>query len=229
MHETRARVAIVDCRMGNLFSVRLACESTGLDTVITSDPAVVECTDGVILPGVGAFGDAMAMLTSVGLAPVLKEVAGRGRPLMGICLGIQLLMTESHEFGVHRGLGLVEGIVERLREGEEGGRRAKVPHVGWNRIEVPEEAGAAPWADSLLADNRPGDFMYFVHSYTVHPARSDVVRAVAHYGGQTFCAAIQQANLFACQFHPERSGSGGLTIYRRFAEQVRRAAAGAKG
>ena len=137
-------------------------------------------------------------------------------------------MTESHEFGVHRGLGLVEGVVERLREGEEAGRRAKVPHVGWNRIEAPEGAASAGWEDSLLADNRPGEFMYFVHSYVVHPARPEVVRAVTRYGGQTFCAAIQQANLFACQFHPERSASGGLNIYRRFAEQVRRVSAGAR-
>lgn len=228
MHETHARVAIVDCRMGNLFSVRRACETAGLDAVITSDPAVVGRADAILLPGVGAFGDAMATLTNLGLAPVLKESVARGTPLMGICLGIQLLMTESHEFGLHRGLGLVEGVVERLREGEEAGRRAKVPHVGWNRIEAPEGARSAVWEDSLLADNRPGDFMYFVHSYAVYPARTDVVRAVTRYGGQTFCAAIQHANLFACQFHPERSGSGGLTIYRKFAEQVRRVSAGAR-
>ena len=228
MHETRARVAIVDCRMGNLFSVRRACETTGLDAVVTSDPAVVEHADGIILPGVGAFGDAMATLTTLGLVPVLHAVVARGTPLMGICLGIQLLMTQSHEFGVHQGLGVVEGVVERLLEGEEAGRRAKIPHVGWNRIEAPEGAGSVAWQDSLLADIRPVDFMYFVHSYVVHPARADVVRAVTRYGGQTFCAAIQQANLFACQFHPERSGSGGLTIYRRFAEQVRRVSAGAR-
>lgn len=228
MHETRARVAIVDCRMGNLFSVRHACETAGLDAVITADPVVVGHADGVILPGVGAFGDAMDVLTNLGLTPVLRDAVAKGTPFMGICLGIQLLMTESHEFGVHRGLGVVEGVVERLREGEEAGRRAKVPHVGWNRIEAPEGAASGAWEDSLLADNRPGEFMYFVHSYAVHPARAEVVRAVTRYGGQTFCAAIQHANLFACQFHPERSASGGLNIYRRFAERVRRLRAGAR-
>jgi len=212
------RIAIVDCHMGNLFSVRRACESAGLDATVTSDPAVVDRADGIILPGVGAFGDAMATLTNLGLAPVLKERVSRGTPLMGICLGIQLLMSQSEEFGVHQGLGLIEGTVERLREGQEEGRRAKVPHVGWNTILAPE--GLAAWEDSLLADNRPGEFMYFVHSYAACPARTDVVRAVTHYGGQTFCAAIQHANLFACQFHPERSGERGLNIYRRFAARV---------
>jgi glutamine amidotransferase len=226
MYETSGRVAIVDCRMGNLFSVRLACESAGLDAVITSDAAVIRSANGIILPGVGAFGDAMASLTDSGLATVLKECVARGTPLMGICLGIQLLMTESHEFGVHRGLGLIEGGVERLREGEEGGRRAKVPHVGWNTIQPPEGAGPETWEDSLLADNRPGDFMYFVHSYAAHPVRPEVVLAVTHYGGQTFCAAMRHASVFACQFHPERSGRRGLSVYRRFAQEVRGVSAG---
>ena len=221
MSEARRGVAaIVDFGMGNLFSVRQACELVGLQAWIAASAEEVAAAEAVILPGVGAFGDAMATLQREGLADALREAAGAGKPFMGICLGMQLLMREGFEFGRHRGLGILEGDVVRFEECREGAWRLKVPQIGWNQIAPPAGLG---WEASCLEGVAPGSFVYFVHSFYVRPRDPSVVLATARYGTIEFCAALRHGNIFACQFHPERSGPAGLAIYRSFAALVQRA------
>jgi glutamine amidotransferase len=223
--EQKPRVAIVDYGMGNLFSVRQACEHAGLNVRITSARDEIESADAVILPGIGAFGDAMATLSRLDLVGVLRDVAASGKPLVGVCLGLQLLMTESLEFGLHKGLGIIEGQVVKFDNPLEGERKLKVPQVGWNSVHRARRAGVGDnraWDDSPLAEIKDGEFMYFVHSYIVQPEDENVILTVSRYGQIEFCSSIHSHNIFACQFHPERSGSEGLKIYRNLASHIER-------
>lgn len=211
------KVAIVDYGLGNLFSVKHACEHVGLTAVVTADVPEIMSADAVILPGVGAFGDAMQALKQLDLVHPLRDIARSRKPLVGICLGMQLLMTESDEFGRHQGLGIIDGAVRRL----EPGGTLKVPQVGWNRIFKPE-GDRIDWSDTPLAGVPEGLFVYFVHSFYIIPEDAGVVLSVSSYGDITFCSSLKRANIFACQFHPERSGTGGLSIYRNIAAQIRK-------
>jgi len=215
------RVAIVDFGMGNLFSVRQACETVGLAPTITVDPDVVDRADGVILPGVGAYADAMRVLRDRGLADALCRTARSGRPLVGICLGMQLMMNVSEEFGRHEGLGLIPGTVRRLPS-DDGGRRVKVPQVGWNRVAA---ASGVSWEGTALRGLASGVYMYFTHSFFVEPADRAVALAETTYGGLTYCSALRFGNIHAVQFHPEKSGDEGLGIYRNIAGIIRQSAA----
>ncbi len=213
------RVAIVDHGLGNLYSVKHACAQVGLNATITAAKADLLAAEAVILPGVGAFGDAMETLTKLDLVSVLRDIAAASRPLVGVCLGLQLLMTESYEFGRHRGLGIVDGPVVRFQQPRENGRLLKVPQIGWNRIRrAPAEAD--PWAGTLLEGVPEAAHMYFVHSYHVQPQDPRVVLSYSRYGDVEFCSSLQIGNVFACQFHPERSGPVGLSIYRRLTRQL---------
>jgi len=207
-------VAIVDYGMGNLFSVKHACTRAGLDAAVTTDPAQVRAARAAILPGVGAFAEAMAALAALGLSDALRELGAAGKPLFGICLGLQLLMSESHEFGQHPGLGLIQGDVVKLSAS--GGD--KVPHVGWSAV---RKTAPDAWAATPLSDTADGSHMYFVHSFHVRPANPGVAVATARHGETEFCAAVRQDNIFACQFHPERSGPQGLRVYENLARQLR--------
>lgn len=212
-HSTSAPVvAIVDYGSGNLFSIRQACLNGGLEPVVTASPEALFAADAVILPGVGAFGEAMAALRRLGLVGPLIDLVNSGKPLVGICLGMQLLMSESYEFGRHKGLGLVEGEVVRL---EQGGRTesVKIPQVGWNRIHCPPETPRRDWSDTLLEGVSEGEFMYFVHSFVARPFNPEAVLAVSRYAESQFCAALQVDNVTGFQFHPERSAEQGLEIY----------------
>ncbi len=213
--ERAPKVAIVDFGLGNLYSVARACAQVGLSASITSARAEVLGAEAVILPGVGAFGDAMANLRALDLLAVLQEVAFSGKPLLGICLGMQLLLSESQEFGHHQGLGLIEGQVLRLENSGPGAETVKVPQVGWNRLEQ-----ARPWQGSWLQGLAENEFMYFVHSFYCAPADPEVVLAQASYGPNRFCAALKKGNVQACQFHPERSGPAGLDMYANLARQL---------
>jgi len=213
----RPYVAIVDYGLGNLFSVRQACAHVGLDVAITSDATTILSADGVILPGIGAFGDAMATLRRLDLVGVLRDVAASSTPLLGVCLGMQLLATESDEFGRHPGLDVVPGRVIRLAAQNDRGR-LKIPHVGWSAIH-PARPGA--WRGGLLEEVAEGAFMYFVHSFHLETCAGGVVVATTRYGDTEYAAALTHGSVFACQFHPERSGLAGLSIYRAFAARVR--------
>jgi len=212
--KTRKPVAIVDYGMGNLFSVKNACQYVGLEATITVDKKVILDAPAVIVPGVGAFGDAMEDLRRHDLVSVVREYAATGRPLVGICLGMQLLMTESYEFGLHRGLGLIEGDVVGL-EAEFG---CKVPNIGWSPVYAEP---AASWGGSLMAPLANPVHMYFSHSFYARPANDRIVLAKTRFGLREFCSSFSQGNIFGCQFHPERSGSDGLKMYRALAETVK--------
>ena len=213
----RPKIAIIDYEMGNLFSVQRACEWAGLEGAITSDPSQVRDADAVILPGVGAFGTAMETLDRKGLSQAIRDFIGYGRPFVGVCLGIQLLMSESSEFGSTRGLGILPGRVVNFEPVLGSGDLAKVPQMQWNTIHMPRPEA---WSETLLDGLPDGEFMYFVHSYYVVPDDPSLILATTRYGNVEFCSAVQKENIYACQFHPERSGRAGLHIYRAWAQKL---------
>ena len=174
---------------------------------VTADPEVLRKADKILLPGVGAFGDAAEKLRNSGLDRVVVEEANRGKPLMGICLGMQLLFEEGHEYGIHKGLGLIPGKVVAMAEVIPG--ELKIPHMGWNKLDFRKES-------PLFSHIQNGDCVYFVHSYYAADC-DDAVIATAEYGAD-LTAAVQKNNVFGCQFHPEKSGTVGLNILRAFAE-----------
>jgi len=197
-------VAIVDYGLGNLFSVKHACESAGIEATITSSPTEIGRFEAVILPGVGSFGDAMQELQARDLvAP----------------LGMQLLMSESSEFGHWKGLAIIEGEVARFPKDHESDRRLKVPHVGWSRLERPSEDDDT-WGHTLLAGQADGVFMYFVHSYYASPSNDQVTLSLTTYGETEFCSSLRLGNVYGFQCHPERSGPDGLGIYFKLRELI---------
>lgn len=207
------KTVIVDYGMGNLFSVLRACEHAGLSPVLTSDRKELASADAVILPGVGAFGPAMENLLRLDLAAPLKDFCASGRPFLGICLGFQLLMTSSEEFGVNRGLDIIKGVVRKFPRGTGGA--AKVPQVGWNSIKR-----CRPWDATVLEGLADGEYMYFVHSFYVAPDSSETVCASTSYAGIEYASGINSGNVSACQFHPEKSAWNGLKIYANFKRRV---------
>ncbi len=217
-------VAIVDYGVGNLFSVKHACDSVGLQASITSRKQEILSAEAVILPGVGAFGDAIEALRRLDLIQVLREVAASSSPFMGICLGMHLLMDESHEFGNHKGLGIIKGPVIRFDNPIDiSGKRLKVPHIGWNRIYKAEKGtGRNPWLNTMLNGLENGEYVYFVHSFYVKPENSELSLSITQYGDVEFCSSLQYKNIFACQFHPERSSLQGLKIYRNMASFIKK-------
>ena len=210
--EPGVNVAIVEFGLGNLFSVKAACEHAGMNATLSADASVLAQADAVILPGVGAFGDAMAELRRRDLVAPLRDLAASGKPLIGICLGLQLFMSEGFEFGRHEGLNLIAGDVVRFDKPKGVSGELKVPQVGWNRVQSPG-GNLTRWENTPLEGQRDGVYQYFVHSFYAWPADPAVVCATTTYGDVTYCSSIQRDSLFACQFHPERSGQDGLAIY----------------
>jgi glutamine amidotransferase len=213
------RLAIVDYGMGNLFSVLHAFAAVGQPAEITSDPACLGAADGLVIPGVGAFGIAMEVLERSGMADTVRERVAQGVPLIGICLGMQLMMSSSTEFGAHAGLGIIEGDTVALKASSEISADARIPHVGWSAVQPASTRDG--WTKTPLEGLRAGGDMYFVHSYYVRPANPAVVLSLSNYRGVTFCSSVVKGNVFGCQFHPERSGADGLEIYRRLADAIR--------
>ena len=202
--------AIIDYGVGNLFSLCSSLKSIGADAVVTPDEAVIRAADRIILPGVGAFADAAEKLRATGLDQVLLEEAARGKPIMGICLGMQMLFDESHEYGVHKGLGLIPGrVIPMAGYIPEG---LKIPHIGWNPLILKGER------HPLLRYVNEGDCVYFVHSYFASDCDPAVI-ATAEYGRE-LTAAVARGNVMGCQFHPEKSGLVGLSILKAFCEMV---------
>ena len=200
-------IAIVDYGVGNLFSLRSSFAAIGEDVTVTSAPEVLRSADKLVLPGVGAFGDAADKLQQTGLDRVLRREAAGGKPLLGICLGMQLLFEKSLEHGEHEGLGLLKGTVRPISERIPTG--LKIPHIGWNALRFLRES-------PLFASVEEGDHMYFVHSYAAEDCADSLI-AVTDYGAD-LAAAVGRDNIYGCQFHPEKSGKVGLSILRAFAE-----------
>lgn len=213
----RPCVTIVDYGRSNLLSVRRALEACGADVQFASTPAAVRAAGALVLPGVGAFADGMAQLRALGLVEPLCDAARAGTPLLGICLGMQMLLQQSPEGGLTAGLGLIEGEVAPLPARAADGRALKVPNVGWRALRLTDAAGAGPLR-ALAVANAPE--VYFVHSYHARPARAQDCAAVIDFGGQAVCAAVQRGNVTGLQFHPEKSGPAGLAILREFVRQL---------
>ncbi len=199
-------IAIIDYRAGNLTSVRLACESLGIEAQITSDPAVIGAAERVIFPGVGAAGAAMGHLRELELIDVLREVVGRGTPFLGICLGTQIILGHSEEDGGVDMVGLVEGDVRLFRPSDP---LVKVPQIGWNRV---KQRRAHALFDGIEDESE----FYFVHSYHPEPSMPDCILGETEYAGVTFASVIGKDNLVATQFHPEKSGRIGLRMLQNF-------------
>ena len=218
MGRAKPVLAIVDYGMGNLFSVLHAFAAVGQEGVITDDPAAVAAADAVVIPGVGAFGVAMDVLSRTGLADAIRSCAVRGTPVIGVCLGMELLMAPRTELGAHEGLAIVPGDTIALTALPGIETSARIPHVGWSAV-FPARPGG--WAGTPLAGLEPGSDLYFVHSYCVRPADPAVVLSSSAYRGATFCSSLAAGNVFGCQFHPERSAVDGLEIYRRLVAAIR--------
>ena len=206
-------IAIIDYGVGILFSLKSSLRSIGAEVTVTGEPSAIRAADKVILPGVGAFADAARLLRRDGLDQVVLEEAAAGKPLLGICLGMQLLFDYSMEYGRHRGLGLIPGSVEPIRPAVPAGY--KVPHIGWNALHFPKGRPVSP----LFRYIREGDCVYFVHSFYGANCAGSVI-ATAEYGPE-LTAAVARDNVFGVQFHPEKSGPVGLNILRAFCEGVK--------
>jgi glutamine amidotransferase len=211
---SKPKVTVIDYGLGNLLSVQRGLEHCGAEVALTSDPDAVLASSRVVLPGVGAFVSAMQALEERNLVQAIQALAKQGMPLLGICLGMQLLLDESEEFGVTKGLGLIPGRVVRVPTQTSSGATQKIPHIGWNGL-VPAEA-RADWQGTLLQDNRMGEATYFVHSFMAVPADPQHRLADCIYGGHRISAVIARDRIAGCQFHPEKSGEVGLRILRKF-------------
>ena len=203
-------IAIIDYGVGNLFSLTSSFRAIGAEVTVTGDSDLIRGADKIVLPGVGAFGDAAKLLQQSGLADVIVEQTRLGKPLLGICLGMQLLLERSFEYGEHKGLGLIPGDVVPISSVVPSDY--KVPHIGWNGLHFPKNQPASP----LFRYVKEGDFVYFVHSYFASNCEESIV-ATTEYGAE-LTAAVSCGNVYGTQFHPEKSGNVGLNILRAFCE-----------
>ncbi|GFE85593.1 imidazole glycerol phosphate synthase subunit HisH [Steroidobacter agaridevorans] len=209
------QVTVVDYGMGNLYSVQRALESVGAEVTVSGDAAVVAGASRLILPGVGAFADGMAGLRERGLVEPIRRHAQSGRPLMGICLGMQMLAGVSEEFGEHAGLDLIAGRVVAVPAVTTEGSAQKIPNIGWRNLAPAENAD---WSRTALATTRAGESVYLVHSFHFVPTDARHVLAHCEYGGHRVTAAVGGGRMIGCQFHPEKSGAVGLQILSRFVQ-----------
>ena len=209
----KPKIVIVDYDCGNLFSIQRALQEVGVSSNISRIAQEIQEADKIILPGVGAFGDGMKSLQAHGLIDVILQCASSGKAILGICLGMQLLLKESFEFGHHPGLMLVPGKVTRLREDQPQGGSVKVPHIGWNAISFSDETYSL---QGLLQGLSNGIYMYFLHSFSVTTEIAEHCVAMTEYGANRFCSIIQKKNIIGVQFHPELSGPSGLKLLQNF-------------
>ncbi len=206
-------VTIVDYGVGNLLSVCQALDRVGAKAILTSDPSKISSAERLVLPGVGAFSHGMMKLREHGLVEPIYKFASTGRPLLGICLGMQFMMDNSEEFGHGVGLGLVPGVVTEIPSTGSNGEPIKIPHIGWNQIHPIDNQS---WDNTIFKNTEVETPFYFVHSFAAKPAHSEYTMAQCQYGGMPITAAIRSGTHFGCQFHPEKSGVAGLTVLANF-------------
>ncbi len=209
-------VVVVDYGIGNVFSVCNALKQVGAEPLLTRDIPTILQADRVILPGVGAFGRAMDALRSFGLDEALNKYVATGRPFLGICIGMQVLMDSSLEFGVHAGLGFISGSVERIASVGKDGHPLRVPHISWSKVKPARGFPSEQWQSTPLADDEEQQEFYFVHSYHAKPNDAANLLAVVDHGGNSVTAAVAKDNIVGVQFHPERSGLAGLNLLGKF-------------
>ena len=212
---SRNKVTVIDYGVGNLLSVRRGLEYNDASVIVTGDPKKILQVDRLVLPGVGAFADGMQELEKRQFISLLSEVAEKGIPLLGICLGMQLLLDRSEEFGVTDGLGLIPGTVTAISSEAKDGQKLKIPHIGWSNLVKSENAGVA-WEETLLNEITEDSALYFVHSFMAQPEHPKHLIAGCLYGDNFIPAVIQSENIIGCQFHPEKSGKVGLQILKNF-------------
>jgi imidazole glycerol-phosphate synthase subunit HisH len=215
----KIKVAIIDYQMSNLFSVKHACDFVGLDSKITSDKKEILESDAAILPGVGAFQQAMKNLDKLDLILPIKDFIQSGKPFLGICLGMQLLFSESEEFGICKGLDLIKGKVVKFGSQAQTEVSIKVPQIGWNQISRPEERES--WQNTPYANISDGEYMYFVHSFYTIPSNKEDMLSITEYEGTKYCSSILSNNIFATQFHPEKSAREGIKIYFNWSSTIK--------
>lgn len=199
------KIALIDYGAGNLFSVERALKFSGADYYLATKAEQIIKADKLVLPGVGAFCDGMKGLKKNKLNQAMQIATRQQKPILGICLGMQLMMSFGHEFGIHQGLGLVEGVVNKITTQE------KLPQIGWNELKILKKT-------PLLNGIKSGDYFYFVHSFVCRPKNPSVTAATTNYGGDNFCSVLADKNIYGLQFHPEKSGPLGLKIYQNFVE-----------
>ena len=212
MTENRKKVVIIDYQLGNLYSVKQACDIVGMNVMVSSNKADVIEADALILPGVGAFIEAMKNLEKLDLIDAIKNKVNSGSPLFGICLGLQLLFTKSEEFGSGKGLDLIPGVVKRFPY-QLKDRKLRVPHIMWNQVYKSSDS----WKDTPLKELDDCEFMYFIHSFYVKPLDDSNILSNTNYDGLEFCSSVIKENIFATQFHPEKSAEKGISIYKYWA------------
>ncbi len=208
----KEKVEIIDYQLGNLYSVKQACDTVGMNAKLTSKKEDILNASALILPGVGAFIEAMNNLNNLDLIDAIKYKVDNGTPIFGICLGLQLLFSKSEEFGSGSGLKLIPGVIKKFPH-KINNKKIKVPHISWNQVYKLKNL----WADTPLQTKKNYDFMYFIHSYYVKPQSDDCILTNTNYDGVKFCSSVLQNNIFATQFHPEKSGDKGILIYKNWA------------
>ena len=204
------RIVLVDYGIGNVKSIINAFENQGEKIFLSRDRDIILGADGVVLPGVGAFSHGMNNLNKYGLVDILKDYVKTGKPLLGICLGMQMLLEESEEFGITKGIGLIKGKVIKLPV--EQTNKVKLPHISWSEIQIKK----IEWKNTILTDIEIGSDMYFVHTFVAKPHNEDEVLSTAEYSGVELCSSLKKDNVYGCQFHPEKSAKHGLTIIKNF-------------
>ena len=212
----KKKVSIIDYGLGNLFSVKQACESVGLDALITASAEDILGSDMVILPGVGAFGKAMANLEKAQLILPLKEFVETGKPFIGICLGMQLMLTKSVEFGQHKGLNLIPGKTKKFKYKSIDNKYFSVPQIQWNQLKKSDKINKNHFFSFL----NNGDYMYFVHSFFCVPEDKNIIITTTNYAGEEYPSIIQYNNCIGIQFHPEKSGINGIEIYKKLKQLI---------
>lgn len=214
--KVKPKVTIIDYEIGNLYSVKNALEYVGLEPIISNKIDIIMNSDAIILPGVGAFNVAMRNLEALELVDSIKKFVESGKSFMGICLGMQLLFSQSEEFGKYKGLDIIKGNVVRIKNDKLNLSSLKVPQVGWNQV----YASKLLWDNTEMANISNGEYMYFVHSFYVEPEDCNKILSVTDYEGVTYCSSIKVDNVFACQFHPEKSGKEGIKILENFKASI---------
>lgn len=214
MMNKKPKIVIIDYGVGNLRSLVRAFEHFGTDVSISEESSDLISADGLVLPGDGSFLSGIDGLMVRGLTGSIKKFAKIGKPILGICLGAQILLSEGYEFGKHPGLDLIKGQVVKFSNLKE---KTKIPHIGWNRIKI---SNLQKWENTILDSIKNDSFVYFIHSYVLMPKNRESILAYSEYGGQDFCSVILRNNIYGCQFHPEKSGAVGLKIIENFIKIV---------
>lgn len=213
MSEFNPKISIIDYGLGNLYSVSKAFKKFSDNVVITEEPGTIRFSDAIVLPGVGSFESGMKGIELRGIKGVIREFAASGKPVLGICLGAQIMLTKGHEFGTFDGLDLIAGEVVPFPKLASG---TKTPHIGWNGIYGRDNS----WDDTILRSVNENDNVYFVHSFVLEPSNKENVLSLTKYGGYEFCSAVKKGNVYGCQFHPEKSGETGLKIIKDFVASI---------